>query len=94
MKLLRENSRCDVTLSEKDDGRFVVMAGKEVLVETAVDTLAQIVFDEAVEERDPAREARARECAHYEMQLMRSESFARRTASARKKGGRGGRGGV
>lgn len=90
----RRNVRADVALLVEPDGVFVVLAGEEVLVRTRVDTLATLVFDEAVEARDPSRATRARERAHYEMQAMRSESFARREASARKRGGRGGRGGV
>lgn len=94
MNVIRENAKSGVRLVRQDDGRFVVLAGDEVLVETAVDTLATITYDEAVAERDPAKELRARERAHYDMQAMRSESFARRAANARKTGGRGGRGGV
>ena len=47
------------------------------------------------EQKAKAREARlAAERAHYDMQAVRSDAFARRAANARKKGGRGGRGGV
>lgn len=41
-----------------------------------------------------ARELRARECAHYTLQAVRSDAFERRAANARKTGGKGGRGGV
>lgn len=94
MTVVKENARADVLWETGDDGRHVVTAGGEVLVVTAVDTLAQMTYEEAVEERDPARLRRERERAHYDMQAVRSEAFERRAANARKKGGRGGRGGV
>lgn len=94
MNVIRENAKSGVRLVRQDDGRFAVLAGDEVLVETAVDTLAAITYDEAVAERHPAKDLRARERAYYDMQAMRSESFARRAANARKTGGKGGRGGV
>lgn len=94
MNVLRENAKSGVRLVRRDNGKFAVLAGDEVLVETAVESLATLTYDEAVAERDPAKELRARERAHYEMQAMRSESFARRAAAARKTGGKGGRGGV
>ncbi len=94
MKVLRENSKLGVRLCKAEDGKFIVQAGDEVLVQTAVESLAALTYDEAVQERDPAKELRARERAHFDLQAMRSGSFARRAANARKKGGKGGRGGV
>ena len=61
---------------------------------TRVESLAIINYDEAVDEADPKREARAKERAYFDMQRSRSESFARRASTARKSGGKGGRGGV
>ena len=94
MIVLRENAKSGVKLVRNDAGKYAVLAGDEVLVETGVESLATLTYDEAVEDRDPAKDIRARERAYYEMQAMRSESFARRAANARKTGGRGGRGGV
>lgn len=94
MNVLRENLKSGVRLVRLDTGKFAVLAGDEVLVETGVETLATLTYDEAVADRNPAKEMRARERAHYEMQAVRSESFARRTEKSRKKGGKGGRGGV
>lgn len=94
MKTLRHNEKCDVALELDDDGRYRVIAGGEVLVETSVESLATVTYDEAVEDRDPAKELRRRERAHFEMQAVRSEAFDRRAANSRKSGGRGGRGGV
>lgn len=94
MTLVKENARANVRWEQGGDGKHVVTAGDEVLVVTAVDTLAKMTYEEAVEERAPARRRRERERAHYDMQAVRSEAFERRAANARKKGGRGGRGGV
>jgi hypothetical protein len=77
-----------------ENGVLVVRQGDEELVRTRVQTLANVVFDDATEEADPGRERRAKERAYYDMQRSRSDSFARRAASARKTGGKGGRGGV
>lgn len=92
--IVRRNTRSDVTWEKRPDGKHIVTAGGEILVETSVDTLAKITYEEAVDERDPAKEVRRREQEHFDMQAARSDSFARRTANAQKKGGRGGRGGV
>lgn len=86
--------RRGVQLVKLDDGKFVVIADGEPLIETKVESYALIEFDEAVESRDDAKERRDRERAHYDMQAMRSDSFERRAANARKTGGKGGRGGV
>lgn len=94
MRVIREHTRSGVQLVQLDDGKFAVIAGDQVLVETSVESLADLTYEDAVSERDPAKEIRARERAHYDMQAMRSESFARRAANARKTGGKGGRGGV
>lgn len=77
-----------------EDGVLIVKQGDDELVRTRVQTLANVVFDDAADEADPARERRAKERAYYDMQRSRSESFARRASNARKTGGKGGRGGV
>lgn len=87
-------SKRGVSLTKSGDGTFRVIADDRALVETKVESYAEIVFEEAVEDRDEARDRRLRERAHYDMQALRSESFARRAANARKTGGKGGRGGV
>ncbi|QLQ09271.1 MAG: hypothetical protein HZY75_01365 [Nocardioidaceae bacterium] len=94
MKVVKENRRIDVRWVLHDDGKHEVTFGDQSLVVTAVETLARITYEETLVEHDPAKELRARERAHYEMQAMRSESFARRAKAANKKGGKGGRGGV
>lgn len=78
----------------QDEEWFTVIRDGDELVRTRVLTLAELEYAEAVEAADPKREARAKERAFYDMQRSRSESFARRAASARKSGGKGGRGGV
>jgi hypothetical protein len=79
---------------QHQDGYHELLHGAKSLVLTGVETLAEITYEEAVREHDPAAEAREGERAHFEMQAMRSESFARRAKTARKSGGKGGRGGV
>ncbi|MEU6558852.1 hypothetical protein [Nocardia nova] len=83
-----------VQLLRLANGRFQVVADGTVVVETAVDSYANIAYDEAVDARDENKDRRQRERAHYDMQAVRSDSFARRAAAARKTGGKGGRGGV
>lgn len=83
-----------VQLLRLSNGRFQVVADGTIVVETAVDSYANIAYEEAVEARDEGKERRRRERAHYDMQAVRSDSFARRAADARKTGGKGGRGGV
>lgn len=88
------NEKRGVRLVKLTDGRFAVIADGEVLVETKVESYATIEFNEAVEARDTAKARRDRERAFYDMQAVRSDSFERRAANARKTGGKGGRGGV
>lgn len=94
MTTIKENPRAGVCWELGDDGKHTVAVSGEIVVHTAVESLARITYEEAVAERDPARRLREKERAHYDMQAARSESFARRAANARKKGGKGGRGGV
>ncbi len=84
-----------VQLVKFPDGRFLVIADGEVLVETKVESYAVIEFEEAVEARDYRGKAqRVRERGFYDLQAMRTESSKRRAANARRTGGKGGRGGV
>lgn len=88
-------SRFGVELHLDGDGWYRVTRDNDhEVVRTRVESLAQINYDEAVEDADPKREARAKERAYFDMQRARSESFARRATNARKSGGKGGRGGV
>jgi hypothetical protein len=59
-----------------------------------MESIAGIIYREAVDERSSAKVIRDRERAHFEMQAVRSDAFERRSANANKKGGKGGRGGV
>lgn len=77
------------------DGRYHVVVDGVVVHSTRVLTSAEVVFEELAEQRSiEARQRRDRERAHFTMQAVRSDSFARRAAHSRKTGGRGGRGGV
>jgi hypothetical protein len=84
----------------EDDGTYLVMSGDEVLQKTRVRDLAEIEYGEHRERLWAERpglspsERQRREAAHYDLQAVRSDAFARRAKAARPKGGRGGRGGV
>ncbi|GAA2438780.1 hypothetical protein GCM10010421_31210 [Streptomyces glaucus] len=93
MNVVKESRMAGVALLQDGDVWVVMVKGDEV-IRTRVESLALIMYDEERAANDPAKERRARERAHYEMQAVRSDSFARRAANARKSGGRGGRGGV
>ncbi|GAA1740385.1 hypothetical protein GCM10009809_39890 [Isoptericola hypogeus] len=94
MTVIRGNAKSGVALTRANDGRFQVLAGDEILVETRVESLAMITYDEAVRERDPAREARERERAAFDIHSARWEEFGARSTKNHGRGGRGGRGGV
>ena len=92
---LRRNNSTDVVLVQSDDGKYHVLAADEEIVCTSVLALAEVEFREAVELRGAAAKAqRTRERSHFEMQAVRSDSYARRATAGRKTGGKGGRGGV
>lgn len=94
MKVIKQNIRADVLWEQGDDGRHRVLAGGRVLVETAVDALAELTYDEARSERDPAKERRERERAAFDIHAARWEGFGVRSTKNKGKGGKGGRGGV
>lgn len=78
-----------------DDNRYHVIVDNEIVYSTKVLAAAEVYYEEQREARSEQARARlAAERAHYDMQAVRSDAFARRAANARKKGGRGGRGGV
>jgi hypothetical protein len=81
-------------LQDQEAGEWIVLVRGAEFLRTRVESLARLTYDEQREAGDPARERRARERAHYEIQAVRSDSFARRADLSRRKGGRGGRGGV
>lgn len=93
--IIKENRLSGVRWEKRDsDGWHVVSATDSVLVETPVETLAQITYDEAVAERDPARRRREAERAHFDIQTSRWEGFKTRSTKNQGRGGKGGRGGV
>ena len=95
MRVVRASKATGVVLGQVGSGEYVVLADQERLVETSVLSLAEIVFDEAVDERMAAsRERMSRERAHYDIQALRSEAFRQKRAKATRKGGKGGSGGV
>lgn len=90
-----------------DDGKYYVIVAREIVFKSASKAAALKAYEKhrvvLLEARggepvgepsvDPA-EALRREREHYDMQAVRSDSFARRAAKADTRGGRGGRGGV
>jgi hypothetical protein len=66
-----------------------------VIFQSRVLTAAEIYYDEEVEKhRSPQRRRLAQERAHFDAQVLHSEASVRRRASALRKGGKGGSGGV
>lgn len=94
MRTIKENAKSGVVLTQGDDGRYRVLAHDEVLLETGVETLALLTYQEAVEERDPARVLRERERAAFDIHNARWEGFGARSTKNKGRGGKGGRGGV
>ncbi|MGO4956764.1 hypothetical protein ACTQ49_05745 [Luteococcus sp. Sow4_B9] len=93
MSVIKQNKLADVVWELVDD-RHIVRHGSEELTNTAVDSLAQITYDEAVEQFDPAREKRRRERNNADFQAAIWEGFGTRSTKNAGKGGKGGRGGV
>ncbi len=90
---LRANARAGVSLECDDDTYYVIVDG-EVHVATAVESYARIAYSEAVEERTDAAATRARERTAHDIQAARWEGFGTGARSGKKRGGKGGRGGV
>lgn len=94
-EIVKKSRSFEACIERDNDGLFHVnIEGQEVLV-TRVLSLAEITYQEELDRLNAASLAKlAAERSHFDMQAVRSDSFARRTANARKTGGRGGRGGV
>ena len=76
-------------------GRYAVKVAEEVVFESRVLTAAEIYYAEEVDKhRAVKRDILARERAHFDAQALHSEASARKSAQARRKGGKGGSGGV
>ncbi|GIJ50690.1 hypothetical protein Val02_75760 [Virgisporangium aliadipatigenens] len=94
MTTLRVKPKVGLSLIE-EDGQYHVVHDGAIVCTTRVLAAAEVEYDELLARLTAAsRELRARENAHYNLQAVRSDSFGRRAAKARKTGGRGGRGGV
>lgn len=95
MKVIKQH-KSGLALVEDDDGRFLVKDGEALIQEpTTVQELARVMYEEAVAERNAIkREILARERGMFDMMQARSETLGKVSATQRKAGGRGGRGGV
>jgi hypothetical protein len=94
-EVIRSTADGTVRLMQTESGTFEVWSGDVCVARTSVRAVALDEFALARDERAvTAREKASKERSHYEMQAVRSESFERRAANARKRGGPGGRGGV
>src|SRR5579875_2164210 len=96
-ELIRSTNDEAVQLRVEPDGQFVVRVAGDIIFATRVRSAADIYYEEEAEKRrsqSPKRQRLAKERAHFDMQAVRSDSFARRSAHQQKKGGKGGRGGV
>src|SRR4051812_43773593 len=99
-EILRANEPLKMSI-ERDtvdvprDGRYHLVHAGDVIFSSRVLAAVEVEYEDLKETLTAtARELRAKERAHYDMQGVRSDSYVRRSANARKKGGRGGRGGV
>ena len=94
-QLLRSTTDEAVQLVRDSAGLYSVTADGVVIFQSRVLTAAEIYYDEEVEKhRSPQRRRLAQERAHFDAQALHSDASARRRASALKRGGKGGRGGV
>lgn len=94
-QLLRSTSDNAVQLVRDSAGLFSVTSAGVVIFESRVTTAAEIYYDEEVDKhRSPQRRRLAQERAHFDAQALHSDASARRRASALRRGGKGGRGGV
>jgi predicted ATPase len=77
------------------NGRYAVQVAEQVVFESRVLAAAEIYYTEEVDKHRAAkRDILARERAHFDAQALHSEASARKSAQARRKGGKGGSGGV
>ena len=84
-----------VQLVRDPKGRYGVIVAGEVVFNSRVLSAAEIYYAEEVEKhKAQSRQRLVKERAHFDMEALRSESRARRRASALRKGGKGGHGGV
>lgn len=79
----------------EDQGEHLVVADDHELVRTRVDTLASVIYDEAVDVRmAKTRALLAKEHGLWEQRQARAETLGQVSANQQRKGGKGGRGGV
>jgi hypothetical protein len=94
-EVMRSTQDEAVQLLKEVSGRYVVLAEGQTIIETGVLSAAEIYYEEEVERRkSKSREILVRERAHVDTQAILSGSSARRSLHARRKGGKGGKGGV
>lgn len=90
-EVLRHSKAAGVALVLTEDAKFQVRSGDEVLVETKVQSYAEIAYDEAVDERTFDLQARrSAEQAHLEISAVRRSSLSK-AGTVRRKGGWAGR---
>jgi hypothetical protein len=94
-EVMRSTQDEAVQLLKEVSGRYVVLAAGQTIIETGVLSAAEIFYEEEVEKRkSKSRAILVRERAHSDMRAILSDSSARRSLQARRKGGKGGKGGV
>lgn len=90
-EVLRRSKAARVELIRTDSEMFQVRCGDEILVQTKVQSYAEIAFDDAVDERTVDLQARRRtEQAQSDMRVIRESSMGK-AGSVRRKGGWSGR---
>jgi hypothetical protein len=94
-EIVRSTTDGHVRLVANDAGRYSVQVAHTVIFESGVLSAAEIYYaEEADKHRASNRAVLAKERAHLDLQAVRSDASARKSANAQKKGGKGGRGGV
>ena len=90
-EVLRHSKAAGIALVLTEDAKFQVRSGDEVLIETKVQSYAEIAYDEAVDERTVDLQARRNaEQAQLEINAVRSSSL-KKAGTVRRKGGWAGR---
>jgi hypothetical protein len=94
-QVVRSTKDNQIQLVVRASGRYAVKVAETVVFESRVLTAAEIYYAEEVDKhRALNRGILARERGHFDAQAVRSDAFARTSAHANRKGGKGGRGGV
>jgi hypothetical protein len=89
-EVIRSTQDATIRLVKEVNGRYVVIASGQTVIETSVLSAAEIFYDEEVDRsKSKSREILKRERADADARAILSDSSARRGLEARRKGGKG-----